>query len=111
MLAIERCGYYNRKPKVYKSSSQYPCIKSCSHHDGKKVKPGYGKIGCYRSYMDFIYKGQSYSVTPQLLGILNGFPVDFDWGENKAQAAAAIGNAVVPRMAELIARDLDQSAE
>lgn len=52
--------------------------------------------------MDFTYKGQSYSITPQLLGVLNGFPIDYKWGEDRAQAAAAIGNTVVPKLAEII---------
>jgi site-specific DNA-cytosine methylase len=52
--------------------------------------------------MDFVHEGKSYSITPQLLGVLNGFPVDYDWGTNRAQAAAGIGNAVVPRMAEIL---------
>lgn len=101
VFAIERCGYY-KSPKVYSNLDTFPCIKSHSHHDGKNPKPGYGKIGSYRSYMDFIYEGQSYSVTPQLLGVLNGFPIDYKWGENRAQAAAAIGNCVVPHMAEIV---------
>lgn len=100
-IAIERCGYYGT-PSVYVNRGGYPCIKSHTHHDGKNPKPGYGKIGSYRSYMDFIHEGQSYSVTPQLLGVLNGFPIDYKWGTNRAQAAAGIGNAVVPRMAQIL---------
>lgn len=101
IYAIERCGYY-KTPNIYNSTSAYPCIKSHSHHDGKNPNPGYGKIGSYRSYMDFIYEGQSYSVTPQLLGVLNGFPIDYEWGDNRAQAAAGCGNCVVPKMAEIV---------
>jgi site-specific DNA-cytosine methylase len=105
IYAIERCGYY-KIPNIYNSLSAYPCIKSHSHHDGKNPKLGYGKIGSYRSYMDFIYEGQSYSVTPQLLGILNGFPIDYSWGDIRAQASAGIGNAVVPYMAQIISNCL-----
>jgi DNA-cytosine methyltransferase len=106
VFAIERCGYY-KIPKVYSSLDIYPCIKSHTHHDGKNIKSGYGKIGSYRSYMDFIHEGQSYSVTPQLLGVLNGFPINYIWGDNRAQAAAGIGNAVIPRLAEIIANCLN----
>lgn len=106
MVAVQRCGYYGDTPKVFFSSNPFPCIKSHPHHDGKRPRPGYGKIGGYRSFMDFYFGGQFYSITPQLLGILNGFPADYCWGENRAQAAAAIGNAVVPRMAEVITKDL-----
>jgi DNA-cytosine methyltransferase len=106
IYAVERCGYY-KIPIIYNSLSAYPCIKSHTHHDGKNSKPEYGKIGSYRSYMDFIYEGQSYSITPQLLGVLNGFPIDYSWGNNRAQAAAGIGNAVVPRLAEIIASCLN----
>jgi DNA-cytosine methyltransferase len=105
IFAIERCGYY-KFPKVYHSRDYYPCIKSHTHHDGKNPKAEHGKIGSYRSYMDFIYEGQSYSITPQLLGVLNGFPINYKWGANRAQAAAGIGNAVVPRMAEIMGKML-----
>jgi site-specific DNA-cytosine methylase len=56
--------------------------------------------------MDFVVEEQMYSVTPQLMGVLNGFPIDYQWGEDRAQAAAGIGNAVVPRMAEILGRCL-----
>ena len=101
IYAVERCGYY-KYPKIYNGLSPYPCIKSHTHHDGKNPKPGRGKIGSYRSYMDFVYEGQSYSVTPQLLGVLNGFPIDYRWGSDRAMASAGIGNAVVPRLAQIV---------
>lgn len=101
-VAIERLGYYSNIPKYYISIGGYPCIKSHSHHDGRNPKPGYGKVGSYRSYMDFSYQCKSYSVTPQLLGVLNGFPINYSWGKNKAQSSAGCGNAVCPKMAEII---------
>lgn len=101
IYAVERCGYY-KVPNIYNRLSAYPCIKSHSHHDGKNPKATYGKIGSYRSYMDFIYEDQSYSVTPQLLGVLNGFPIDYKWGDNRAQASAGIGNCVVPIMSQIV---------
>jgi DNA-cytosine methyltransferase len=102
IYAIERCGYY-KLANIYNSLSAFPCLKSHPHHDGKNPKPGYGKIGSYRRQYDFVYEGQSYTLTPQLMGVLMGFPIDYDWGDNKAQAAAGIGNAVVPKMAEIMA--------
>lgn len=104
MIAVQRCGYYGDIPRVVFSYNHFPCIKSHRHHDGKRPRPGYGKIGGYLSFMDFYYEGQFFSITPQLLGILNGFPFNYCWGANKAQAAAAIGNAVVPRMAEILTK-------
>lgn len=106
VYAIERCGYY-KYPTIYNRLSSYPCIKSHTHHDGKNPKLGFGKIGSYRSYMDFVHECKPYSITPQLLGVLNGFPIDYDWGSNRAQAAAGIGNAVVPRMAQIMAEMLN----
>jgi DNA (cytosine-5)-methyltransferase 1 len=101
-FAIERRGAYGT-PKIYQAWDVYPCCKSHSHHDGKNLEPGYGKIGNYASYMDFVVDGQMYSVTPQLLGVLMGFPIDYDWGANRAQAAAGAGNACVPRMCKILA--------
>lgn len=105
-FAIERRGSYGAS-KIWQTVDTYPCCKSHSGHDGKNPKPGYGKIGNYASYMDFVVEGQMYSVTPQLMGVLMGFPIDYDWGENRAQAAAGIGNSVSVRMAEIIAGLLD----
>lgn len=104
MIAVQRCGYYGETPRVTFSYNFFPCIKSHSHHDGKRPRPGYGKIGGYRSFMDIYYEKQFFSITPQLLGILNGFPAGYRWGANKAQAAAAIGNAVVPQMAKILTK-------
>jgi DNA-cytosine methyltransferase len=101
-FAIERCGYYGT-PKLILPSSNFPAIKSHSGHDGKKPKPGYGKIGSYRRQYDFVHEGRAYTLTPQLMGILMGFPIDYDWSNNKAQAVAGIGNSVVPKMAEMLA--------
>jgi site-specific DNA-cytosine methylase len=103
LIAIDRCGYYE-VPKVHYRSSHYPCIKAHSHHDGKKLKHSwYGNVGSYRSYMDFVYNGQSYSVTPRLLGLLNGFPLEYNWGEMRNQAATGIGNCAVPDVVEMLA--------
>lgn len=102
-FAIERCGYYGA-PKIIPASLIFPTLKSHPGHDGKNPKAGYGKIGSYRRQYDFIHEGQSYALTPQLTGILMGFPIDYDWGVNRAQAVAGIGNAVVPRMAQIVAK-------
>jgi DNA (cytosine-5)-methyltransferase 1 len=101
-FAIERCGYY-QQPKIVNASETFPCLKSHPGHDGKNSKPGYGKIGSYRRQYDFVHEGQSYSLTPELMGVLMGFPIDYDWGFNRAQAVAGIGNAVVPYLAEIVA--------
>lgn len=105
-FAIDRCGWYE-SPKLIPSESIFPCIKSHPGHDGKNPKHGYGKIGSYRRQYDFVHEGQSYTISPQLLGVLNGFPIDYNWGDNRAQAAAGIGNAVVPRMAQIMAKMLN----
>lgn len=102
-FAIERCGYY-KVPKLISSRAVFPCIKSHTGHDGKNPKPGYGKIGKYRRQYDFVYEGQSYALTPQLMGVLMGFPIDYDWGCDRAQAVAGIGNSVIPKMSEIIAK-------
>jgi len=105
IYAIERCGYY-KYPDIYNRLSPYPTIKSHSHHDGKNPKPGCGKIGSYRSYMDFVYQEQSYSMTPQLLGVMNGFDISYSWLDNRGQAAAGIGNTVVSHMAQILVEGL-----
>jgi site-specific DNA-cytosine methylase len=102
-FAIERCGYYGT-PKIISSMDTFPCLKSHSGHDGKNPKPGYGKIGKYRRQYDFVSHGQSYALTPQLMGVLMGFPINYDWGSDKGQAVAGIGNSVCPSMSEIIAR-------
>jgi site-specific DNA-cytosine methylase len=103
MFAVERCGYY-KLPKIHNALSVFPCLKSHGGHDGKNPKDGYGKIGSYRRQYDFYHQGQFYSLTPELMGVLNGFPLDYNWGNNRAQAVAGIGNAVVPIMAEIISK-------
>jgi len=103
LFAIERCGYYGT-PKIIQSSAVFPCIRSHTSHDGKNPKPGYGKIGSYRRRCDFVYDGQSYALTPQLLGVLMGFPIDYGWGENRAQAAAGIGNSCAIAMVTMLAQ-------
>ena len=104
-FAIERCGYYG-SPKLIATGSVFPCCKSHPGHDGKNPKTGRGKIGSYRRQYDFVYQGQSYALTHQLMGLLMGFPINYDWGADRGQAVAGIGNAVVPAMAELLARSI-----
>jgi site-specific DNA-cytosine methylase len=101
---VERAGYYGT-PKIYlPEHNSYPCIKAASHHTGlRNAKEGYGSIGRYRRYMDVVINNQSFTVTIPMLGLLMGFPVDYNWGEDKAQAGAGIGNAVVPCVAEYVA--------
>lgn len=101
-FAIERCGYY-KEPKIVNASDVFPCLKSHVGHDGKNPKPGYGKIGSYRRQYDFVHEGQSYALTPELMGVLMGFPIDYKWGDNKAQAVAGIGNACAVGMVKIIA--------
>lgn len=103
--AIERCGYY-KSPHIVNEYANFPCIKSHTGHDGKAAKDGEGKIGSYRLSYNFCHEGESYAISPSLLGVLNGFPADWDWLDHKGQAVGGIGNAVVPKMAEMIGTEV-----
>jgi DNA (cytosine-5)-methyltransferase 1 len=102
-FAIERCGYYG-SPKLISASLTFPCLKAHSGHDGKNPKLDHGKIGSYRRQYDFVHTGKAYALTPRLMGMLMGFPIDYNWGGNRAQAVAGIGNAVAVTMAQLLAQ-------
>jgi site-specific DNA-cytosine methylase len=101
---VERLGYYGQPKIILPTASAYPCIKSSSHHTGiRDAKPGAGSVGSYRRYMDVVINNQSFNISIPMLGLLMGFPIDYDWGLDKAQAGAGIGNAVVPTVAEYVA--------
>lgn len=106
--AIERCGYYGT-PKIIPDTAKFPCIKSHTGHDGKNPKEGEGKIGSYRLAWNFVHGGESYAITPAMLGVLNGFPEDWDWLDNKGQAVAGSGNCVIPRMSEIISMEIQNA--
>lgn len=94
-VLLERSGYYYGTPKVFNSGELAPTIRSHQHHDGK---------GSYRVAYNVVEpSGAVRSADIRCLAAWQGFPHDFKWGDNKIEAAKAIGNAVPPPLARAIA--------
>lgn len=102
---IERRGYYN-KPKSVLAASHMWCIKSSTHHDMKPPRNSLSRIGSYCVAYNAIIDNAFYQVTPKMLGLLMGFPINYKWGDLPAEAAAGIGNAVPVGLAEAIGKSL-----
>jgi site-specific DNA-cytosine methylase len=107
IYAIERCGYY-QNPKIWMPEDRFPTIKSHTHHDGKPPRGSTGKIGCYRVAYNANIDSEFYSIDPFGLSLLMGFPVNFNLGSSRAEAAAGIGNSVPPPLACAIGRSFSQ---
>lgn len=92
-ILIERCGYRD-DPKIYQYDRPAPTIRSHTHYDDH---------GCYRVALDVMDSHDVYSADVRALAAWQGFPIDFDWGGSRAEAAKAIGNAVPPPLAKAVA--------
>jgi DNA-cytosine methyltransferase len=102
---IERRGYYG-SPKYRSMGTGMACIKSATHHDMKPRKNSDSPIGSYCVAYNFYIHGKLYTVEPKHLGVLMGFSIDYNWGDNKAEAAAGIGNAVPVGLAKAVGLSL-----
>jgi DNA (cytosine-5)-methyltransferase 1 len=90
---IERCGY-RKIPKIIYSRDKFPTIRAHSHYDGR---------GHYRvAYNLVLENSPALAVSPRLLGLIQGFPETYDFGDNKAQACKVVGNSVSPPLAKAI---------
>jgi DNA (cytosine-5)-methyltransferase 1 len=94
---VERCGY-RKTPKVIRSQDKFPTIRAHSHYDGR---------GCYRVAYNLVFRNYpALAVSPRLLGLIQGFPDSYSFGDNKASACKVIGNSVSPPLAMAIANSL-----
>lgn len=92
ILLIERCGYRD-SPNVYHDVPS-PTIRSMQHIDDK---------GSYRVAYNIIDSYDCYDADVKCLAAWQGFPSDYDWGDNRGEAGRSIGNAVPPPLAKAIA--------
>ena len=91
-LLIERCGYRD-SPNIYHNVPA-PTIRSAQHIDNK---------GSYRVAYNILDNYDCYAADVRCLAAWQGFPADYDWGDNRGEAGRAIGNAVPPPLAKAIA--------
>jgi DNA (cytosine-5)-methyltransferase 1 len=95
LTLIERTGYRGGVPCYWSEKHPAPTIRSHPHHDRK---------GTYRVAYNVAYGKESFAADNLCLAAWQSFPADYRWGESRAVAAKAIGNAVPPLMAAAISR-------
>jgi len=94
-VLIERVGYYNGNPSVWRSEVPSPTIRSSQHIDDK---------GSYRVAYNVVDGYDCYKANIQCLAAWQGFPADYNWGKNRGEAGRGIGNSVPPALSAAIAR-------
>lgn len=97
-ILIERVGYYGGSPSIYDNDIPAPTIRSAPHCDNK---------GTYRVAANILDGYDCYAADIVCLAAWQGFPVDYQWGNNRGQAGRAIGNAVPPQLARSVAQSLN----
>lgn len=96
-IMIERVGYYNGTPNQYQDCPA-PTIRSAPHCDDK---------GAYRVAYNILDNYDCYAADIKCLAAWQGFPPDYNWLDNRAQAGRGIGNSVPPPLARAIASSLN----
>jgi DNA (cytosine-5)-methyltransferase 1 len=94
-ILIGRVGYYNGEPNTYDRSQPAPTIRAHQHIDDK---------GTYRVSHNILNDCEVYAADIQCLAAWQGFPDDYQWGDNRGEAGRAIGNAVPPPLSLAVAR-------
>jgi len=93
-LVIQRCGYHG-EPNVYPSTKVFPTITSHAHHDGK---------GRFRVAFNLaLPSGKVKVLDYKALGLIQGFPITYNWGYDRVAACMGIGNSVSPPLAKAVA--------
>jgi site-specific DNA-cytosine methylase len=93
-VLIERVGYYNGTPNTYQAEIPAPTIRSAPSIDDK---------GAYRVSHNIADDYDCYAADIKCLAAWQGFPPDYNWGENRGEAGRGIGNAVPPPLAKSVA--------
>lgn len=97
-ILIERVGIYSGKPKVALGSEPIWTIRKSIGSDGK---------GANRSKFINVVDGDIIKdLSVQGLGMLQGFPANYQWGESPGVAVAGIGNSVCPPLAQAIGESI-----
>jgi site-specific DNA-cytosine methylase len=97
-ILIERVGYYSGTPNTYQSEIPAPTIRSAPSIDDK---------GTYRVSHNIVDNYACYAADIKCLAAWQGFPPDYNWGNNRGEAGRAIGNAVPPKLSEAVAKSFD----
>ncbi len=99
-ILIERVGIYSGKPKVALASEPIWTIRKSIGSDGK---------GANRSKFINVIDGNIIKdLSIQGLGMLQGFPANYQWGESPGVAVAGIGNSVCPPLAQAIGNSIKE---
>lgn len=93
-ILIDRVGYYGGTPKHYPHTIPAPTIRSSPSIDDK---------GCYRVSHNIWDGIDCLAADIRCLAAWQGFPKDYQWGDNKGEAGRAIGNAVPPALSKAVA--------
>jgi site-specific DNA-cytosine methylase len=96
-ILIERVGYYSGTPNTYQAESPAPTIRSAPSIDDK---------GSYRVSHNIVDDYDCCAADIKCLAAWQGFPPDYNWGENRGEAGRGIGNAVPVNLALAVALSL-----
>lgn len=95
---LERIGYYKGNPKFALSDEPIWTIKKSIGTDGK---------GANRSKFINVVTGEGIKdLSVQGLGMLQGFPSDYYWGDKDGVSVGGIGNSVCPPLALAIGNSI-----
>lgn len=96
---LERIGYYKGNPKFALPNEPIWTIKKSIGTDGK---------GANRSkFINVVTRGGVKDLSVQGLGMLQGFPSDYYWGDKDGISVGGIGNSVCPPLALAIGNSIN----